>query len=275
MSLKFSILILFSLFLFKNVISQSCDCDIFPIKDTCKKKCGIKLLQIGTKEQLKTSFNLDKETAQKIANVPNRKNKKSVKDFRHSIPEPTYKKLKISYDKWQRITVDQHNIFGDNVAGNKIVNNNNYINDDVKRLIDEKAKYQKILITPTEVFVPAHGSKNVPIVITNNYPYPVFMVVVVLAVQEGDINLTEDVVPFGSGLWQTKYLSCQIPQINSGASITIDRNFDGSKYANSSTIKISVDGYFKEPVSDFFLHNVDTIPKTLQIGKVPEYQHNF
>jgi hypothetical protein len=145
-----------------------------------------------------------------------------------------------------------------------------------KKADQEKTVYDKILITPSEIIVPAHASRNVPITVTNNYRYPVYMVVVEITVQEGDIDLSKDFIPFGSGLWQSKYVSCQIAQINSGNAVTYNWSIDGSKYNNPSRIKLSVVNYLKEPAPEFTLHGIDSLPKTIKLPKgfVPPMSEN-
>lgn len=88
MKIKFIILISISFLICTKVFCQKCDCDIYPITQVCKDTCGIKLLQTGTKAQLKKKLNLDDETAQQIVNLKSRKNRKTIASFQNVL---TYK----------------------------------------------------------------------------------------------------------------------------------------------------------------------------------------
>lgn len=139
-----------------------------------------------------------------------------------------------------------------------------------------KSAYDKILITPPEIILPAHASRSLPITITNNFPYPVFMVVVEITVLEGDIDLSKDFIPFGNGIWQSKYVSCQIDQINSRGVAAYIWNIDGSQYSNSSKIKLSIVGYLKEPSPNFILHGIDSFLEKIEFpeGFIPPINEN-
>jgi hypothetical protein len=113
------------------VVSQACDCDIFPVKTECKKNCGIKLLQTGSKEQLQKTLNLEEKTAQKIASLPQRKNKTKIEDFQDDLPYNQYMDLDNKFTMWISNTgIIQTNVSGDNVAHDKIVTNITYMNGD-------------------------------------------------------------------------------------------------------------------------------------------------
>src|SRR5689334_14327596 len=100
--MKYRLIFLLSIaIVFGNTaLSQSCDCDIFPVKKECKKICGIKLLQSGTKEQLKNTLKLDDATAQKIISLPDRKTKTKIEDFQDVLPYKDYKDLDIKFNIW-------------------------------------------------------------------------------------------------------------------------------------------------------------------------------
>lgn len=150
----------------------------------------------------------------------------------------------------------KHSGSGDNVGRDKIVNNT-YV-------VKERDKFKKILINKHMVVVPAHTIVDIPIVITNNYPYPVFDVIIVFEVLEGDIDMEKNFVPFGNGVWRSKYVSCQINQMNSLGNYTYFWHIDASNYDHTSRIKLSVPTYSLEPFPNFSIHS-DTLPKTISL----------
>jgi hypothetical protein len=128
---------LFSIFTFFIAITgfcQSCDCDIFPIKNECKEKCGVKLLQTGSKKQIKNNFKVTEETARKIVSVPNRKNKTSVVDFQDDLPPKYYKDLDSNFAIFIGASISQNNIIAPNaliVTQNQSGGSNTVINPQV------------------------------------------------------------------------------------------------------------------------------------------------
>lgn len=103
--------------------AQKCDCYIYPISPECKEECGIKLLQTGTKEQLKNELKLDENTANAIVKVSNRKRKNSIEAFQDDLTVSTYKVLSSYYHKWiasGNQVIIQQNVNGDNVGHDQI-----------------------------------------------------------------------------------------------------------------------------------------------------------
>lgn len=156
------------------------------------------------------------------------------------------------------------------------------INKNVTNGVDEIKKQmtvnEHILITPAEIIIPAKFSRDVPIVITNNYSYPVFMVVLELKITEGELDLSTNfqLTPPGNGILKSKYISCQIPQINSKATANLLAKINGGKYLEASKIKLSIVGFLKEPTPDFTMDKMDSLPKTIQLpdGFIPPFQKN-
>ncbi len=90
------------LFLFSySAFSQNCDCKSADITQACKNDCSIKLLQTGTKEDLKNVLKLDDQTIQKVLSVHNRKSKKSVEDFQDDLSYKAYVHLVDVLNTWQ------------------------------------------------------------------------------------------------------------------------------------------------------------------------------
>lgn len=127
--MKYQLLVFIFLTFFIQEVASQCDCNIFPVRLECKKKCGMQLLQAGSKAQLKKALGLGEETAQKVVKDPHRRNKKSVDDFQKSMPRKNFLALKGAYQKWL-INFSQNTANGDNVAGNKNVTYNTYLSRD-------------------------------------------------------------------------------------------------------------------------------------------------
>ncbi len=142
--------------------------------------------------------------------------------------------------------------------------------DSVRRKIDQltegTAEYQKILLTPENIAVAAKVNRDIPIVVTNNFPYPVFMVVIKIVLTKGNFDLNNMLIqPLGVGIWQSKYMTYQIPQINQGASVNLIATIRGASYSEHSEIKLSIVKYFKEPVTNFTMEKMDSLPKTIKL----------
>ncbi len=80
--------------------------------------------------------------------------------------------------------------------------------DSVRRKIDQlaegTAEYRKILLTPEIILVAAKVNRDIPIVVTNNFPYPVFMVVIEIVLTKGSFDLNNMIIqPLGVGIWQS------------------------------------------------------------------------
>jgi hypothetical protein len=271
---KILTLITFSLFFSIKLFSQNCDCTIFPISENCKSKCGIWLLQKGSETQLKKILNLDTVTIKKIIKSPNRKSQKSVYSFKKYLPKKNYESLKNKYNSWiSPKSINQKNVYGDNVAGNKIINNVTYLTD---KETNESIEFKKILITPEVILVPAYSSRDVPIVITNNFPFPVFMSLLEVQLEEGNFNFITNPIMLGSGTLNEKFMTCHIPQINSGESFTYIWKINGDSSQNHIKIKLAITKYCKEPAPNFSIGNIQTLPKTIQVpeGLMPIFYDN-
>ena len=142
-----------------------------------------------------------------------------------------------------------------------------------QEVLKQFSKNENIFVTPPEIIVPAKASRDVPIVITNNYPYPVFMVVLEIKVIEGDLDLTTNFLlePMFSGIQQPKYFTIQIPQMNGNTSDNLLVKINGSRYDKPSTIKLSIQVYMKEPTPNFSMDSMRELPKTIKLpdGFVP------
>jgi hypothetical protein len=172
--LKFHLFL--SFMLFQNLgFSQTCDCDIFPIKSECKDSCKIKMLQNGTKQQLKKDLKLSEETAKKIINVPKRKNKTKIEDFQDVLPCKYYNEFESKLNSHYAISFSQSIVngdafTGDKIMGNKTVNNNtnNFFQSEYKPLNktieDEVAKNLALLVKK----YPAHPLIQIDIEAGNN-----------------------------------------------------------------------------------------------------------
>ncbi len=142
--------------------------------------------------------------------------------------------------------------------------------DSTRKRLDQisegTAQYEKLVLTPETISIPAKINRAIPIVVTNNFPYPVFMVVIEIKVTKGKFDLKDiDLQPLGIGVWQSKYMTFQIPQINQGASITLMATIQGGSYSEHSEIQLSLTKYFKEPVTGFTMDNMDSLPKEIKV----------
>lgn len=138
MKIKFIALISITFIICTKVWCQKCDCDIYPITQACKDTCGIKLLQIGTKAQLKKKLNLDDETAQQVVNLKSRKSKKTIASFQNVLTYKYYVQLENKYNLWiSGSNITQTNTYGDNVGRDKITNNFNVFQNEFRPLAEE------------------------------------------------------------------------------------------------------------------------------------------
>lgn len=147
-----------------------------------------------------------------------------------------------------------------------IIESGNKNKEEIVNRIDSNEEFKKILVTPNKILLPANSSRDLPVVVTNNYPYPVFMVVLEIKVK-GNIDLTKDfeIMPMGSGIWQAKYYTIQIPQINGGQAINLAMKLNGANYHDASELDLAVVHYLKDPTPNFTLHNVHGLPKTIKV----------
>lgn len=155
--------------------------------------------------------------------------------------------------------------------------------EEVIKTVDEVKKQltanERLFVSPEQILIPAKGSREIPIVVTNNFPYPIFMVVVEMKVVNGDLDMSTDLMPTplpAGGVWQAKYLSYQIPQINGHTSENIALRINGNKYKSSSKITLKVVAYMKEPMPNFSMDSTHQLPKTIKVpdGFVPKVYKN-
>lgn len=149
--------------------SQSCDCDVFPIKNECKEKCGIKILQTGSKKQIERNLRVTKKTAETIVSVPNRKNKILVTDFQEDLPPKYYKDLDSNFTIFIGTNISQNNIIAPNaliITQNQSGGSNTVINSQVDvplpkiRLINISSQNQIVTEIPVlESFPPGKKIK--------------------------------------------------------------------------------------------------------------------
>lgn len=130
---------LFGIFFSLCSYSQKCDCDIFPLSAICQDSCIARSLQTGTEKQLVKRFAVSNETAKKITTTPNRKSKVKVEDFQETLPYKHYKELEQKVYIYKGANITQNNINGDNVAGDKIINNT-YVSEKAREVSDSLLK---------------------------------------------------------------------------------------------------------------------------------------
>ena len=110
----------------------------------------------------------------------------------------------------------------------EIINTAKSEGDSVRSKIDQLTEYQKLLLSPQTIAIAAKIDRHIPIVITNNFPYPVFMVVIEIKITEGNFDLKDMIIqPLQTGIAQSKYMTCQIPQINQGATANLIASIHG------------------------------------------------
>jgi hypothetical protein len=139
----------------------------------------------------------------------------------------------------------------------------------IKESIDKskEEKYEGIFVTPSEIIIPAIANRDIPVIIRNNYPYPIFMVTLQIKVKDGNLDLSKDFLflPLNPGIWQSKYFTSQLPGIDAGSSYQCLIKINGGNYESPSKIELSIVGYMKEPAPNFSMPNMDSLPKTIKV----------
>lgn len=150
--------------------------------------------------------------------------------------------------------------------------------DSIKKGVEHLTGSERLFVSPSEIVCPAKMKRDAIIVVTNNFPNPIFMVTLEIKVVEGDLDLTKDLALncLLSGVQQPKYFSCQIPAINARSAFNIAAIIDAGKYQKTSKIKLSIAGYTDEPMPNFSMDSVKELPKTIQLPKgfIPEVHKN-
>ena len=146
----------------------------------------------------------------------------------------------------------------------------------IKEIYDKmkEAKYEGVFVTPSEIIIPAKANRDLPVIIRNNYPFPIFMVILQIKVKEGNLDLSKDFffLPLNPGIWQSKYFTSQLQGIDAGSSNQCLIKINGGNYESYSKIELSIVGYMKEPAPNFSMPNMDSFPKTKQVpdGFIPK-----
>jgi hypothetical protein len=139
----------------------------------------------------------------------------------------------------------------------------------------ETTLFKKILVDPPEIIVPSDVTlPRVPIVITNNYAFPVYPLFEI-KVKGGPIDLTRDfiIMPWGSGvLWQPRLFTCQLPGIAAGSSLTLYTTIDASRHKHESYLSLSIDSFTKNPFPTFFMDSMSYLPEKIEMpqGFIPK-----
>lgn len=139
----------------------------------------------------------------------------------------------------------------------------------IKESIDKsnEAKYKGIFVTPSEIIIPAKADRELPIIIRNNNPYPVFLVILEIKVKDGNLDLSKDFLflPLNPGIWQPKYFTSQLPVIDAVSSIQCLIKINGGNYESPSKIELSIVGFMKEPAPNFSMPNMNHLPETINV----------
>jgi hypothetical protein len=164
---KIFFLIIISLFTNSEIFSQvACDCDIFPVKSDCKEKCGIKILQKGSEDELVQKLKIKKETAKRIVNTPQRSKKTKVEDFQEDLPMKYYKDLEDNFKRYISVDVVQinqngkNNVYlnGDNSGDIKVGDTYNRPLQRHLEPIDLQKIFEKVKSKSTKIKVTSNGS---------------------------------------------------------------------------------------------------------------------
>ncbi len=176
----------------------------------------------------------------------------------------TLKKVKISVTIFSILLI----IIGGFIAINDLKDRN------------ENAQYDGIFVTPKEILIPIKAGREIPIVITNNFQFPVFMIGLEFRVLEGDFNIdfwnnftTQPLL--GGGFCGPKHVSCQIPGILAKSSVSYLLTINTKDFKKETKIEVSVTSYTKQPVPNFWENNQKELPKTIKVpeGFIPEIIH--
>jgi hypothetical protein len=132
----------------------------------------------------------------------------------------------------------------------------------------EEVMYKKILVDPDIITIPSNVTlPQVPILITNNYSFPVYPLFSI-EVKEGPINLNTDFILnpfFGGGLWTSKLYSCIMPGIPAGSTFAFIARFDASKYRQNSYLEVKIESFMKNPIQVFLMDSITDLPEKLVI----------